>query len=104
LAIADAREKEKNSVIKEIDDEKDPDMRAVALVTKILKLGRWAIGNKKNMNTYNAELYDFLQDQRDRIGQVEKAPVARDPLGFDFAGEAGKQGSREAGKHPQNAG
>jgi len=87
LVIEDAREKEKNSVIKEIDDEKDPDLRAIALIQKGLKMGRWAIGNKKNMTTYNAEFYDFLQEQRDRIGQVERPAGAgrEDPLGFDFA-------------------
>ena len=89
LAILDAREKEKNSVIKEIDDEKDPDMRAVALVQKGLKMGRWGIGNAKNLTGYNAEMWDFLQEQRDRIGKVDNtnaaaAPVVEDAVGFTF--------------------
>jgi len=89
LAILDAREKEKNSVIKEIDDEKDPDLRAVALVQKGLKIGRWGIGNAKNLTGYNADMWDFLQEQRDRIGVVDNtnaAPVAgpEDAVGFNF--------------------
>jgi hypothetical protein len=89
LAIEDAREKEKNSVIKEIDDEKDPDLRAVIDVQRALKIGRWGMGNKKNMTTYNAEFFDFRQEQLDRIGKLDKPVAAReDPLGFDFAAEA----------------
>jgi hypothetical protein len=92
LAILDAREKEKITVIKEIDDEKDPDLRAAALVQKNLKIGRWAIGTSKNLSSYNAEFWDFLQDQRDKIGRVDNtngrpAPVAEDAVGYDFGQE-----------------
>jgi hypothetical protein len=87
LAILDAREKEKISVIKEIDDEKDPDLRAAALVQKNLKIGRWAIGTAKNLSNYNAEFWDFLQEQRDRMGVADTgvvvAPV-ENAIGFDF--------------------
>lgn len=88
MAILDAREKEKNSVIKEIEDEKDPDLRAVALVTKNLKIGRWAIGTSKNLSTYNASFQDFLQEQRDRAGIADNGimkPVKEDALGFDMS-------------------
>lgn len=85
MAILDAREKEKISIIKEIDDEKDPDMRAVTLVQKNLKMGRWGVGAKKSGN-YNTEYWDFLQDQRDRMGIVDGAggPAKENAIGFDF--------------------
>ena len=88
LAILDAREKEKISVIKEIDDEKDPDLRAAALVQKNLKIGRWAIGTSKNLSSYNAEFWDFLQEQRDRMGIADTtngpAAAPENAIGFDF--------------------
>jgi len=89
MAIEDAREKEKNSVIKEMDDEKDPDLRALIKINQGLKIGRWAVGSSKNLSSYNAEFYDFLQDQRDRAGIVETAarPGREDPLGFDFGAQ-----------------
>jgi hypothetical protein len=104
LAILDAREKEKNSVIKEIDDEKDPDMRAVALVQKGLKMGRWGIGNAKNLTGYNAEMWDFLQEQRDRIGKVDNtnaaaAPVVEDAVGFTFGSLPEAERGFDTAKH-----
>lgn len=87
MAILDAREKEKNSIIKEIEDEKDPDLQAIMKVEKKLKIGRWAIGTAKNTTTYNAEFQDFLQEQRDRAGIVETGltkPKREDALGFDM--------------------
>jgi hypothetical protein len=89
MAILDAREKEKNSVISEIDNEKDPDLRAVALVQKNLKIGRWAIGTSKNLSSYNAEFQDFLQEQRDRAGIADNGVVKKekdDAFGFDMGG------------------
>lgn len=88
MAILDAREKEKNSVIKEIDDEKDPDLKAVALIQKNLKIGRWAIGTAKNLSSYNADFQDFLQEQRDRAGIADNGimkPKKEDALGFDMS-------------------
>uniref|UniRef100_A0A6C0DT00 Uncharacterized protein n=1 Tax=viral metagenome TaxID=1070528 RepID=A0A6C0DT00_9ZZZZ len=87
MAIEDAREKEKNSVIKEIDDEKDPDLQALIKINKGLKIGRWAVGSSKNLSSYNAEFYDFLQDQRDRAGIVDTSGRREDPLGFDFGAQ-----------------
>lgn len=90
MAIEDAREKEKNSVIKEMDDEKDPDLRALIKINQGLKIGRWAVGNSKNLTSYNAEFYDFLQDQRDRAGIVDTSAARggrEDPLGFDFGAQ-----------------
>ena len=86
MAILDAREKEKISIIKEIDDEKDPDMRAVTLMQKNLKMGRWGVAAKKS-GAYNTEYWDFLQDQRDRIGIIDGAQgqaAPENPIGFDF--------------------
>ena len=52
-------------------------------------MGRWGIGNAKNLTGYNAEMWDFLQEQRDRIGKVDNtnaaaAPVVEDAVGFTF--------------------
>lgn len=88
MAILDAKEKEKNSVIQEFDDEKDPDLKAIARIQKNLKIGRWAIGTSKNMSSYNAEFQDFLQEQRDRMGIADTGvlkPKKEDALGFDMA-------------------
>ena len=86
LAILDSREKEKISIIKEIDDEKDPDLRAVTLMQKNLKIGRWGVATKKS-GSYNAEYWDFLQDQRNRMGVIDVAavPAKENAIGFDFA-------------------
>lgn len=87
LAILDAREKEKISIIKEIDDEKDPDLRAVTKIQQKLKIGRWAIGSGKNTSSYNAQFQDFLQEQRDRAGITDNSlmKVKEDALGFDMS-------------------
>ena len=102
MAILDAREKEKNSVIKEFDDEKDPDMKAIALIQKNLKIGRWAIGTSKNLSSYNAEFQDFLQEQRDRMGIADNGilkPKKEDALGFDMSGVENSAYDTTEGQH-----
>jgi len=86
-AILDLREKEKISIIKEIDDIKDPDEKAAMMMMKKLGLGRWAVGTKKG-GEFDAQYWDFLQGQRDRIGVLDTygAPKA----GYDFAQEPQK--------------
>ena len=88
MAILDSREKEKISIIKIIDDEKDPDLRAVIKMQQNLKIGRWGVAAKKS-GSYNAEYWDFLQGQRDRMGVVDVAPVGTkdNAVGFDFGAQ-----------------
>jgi hypothetical protein len=85
-AILDLREKEKISIIKEIDDIKDPDEKAAMMLQKRLGLGRWAVGTTKG-GEFNAEYWNFLQGQRDRIGVYDEFGGQRreNALGFDFA-------------------
>jgi len=88
MAILDSREKEKISIIKIIDDEKDPDLRAVIRMQQNLKIGRWGVAAKKS-GSYNGEYWDFLQGQRDRMGVVDAAVVGakENPIGFDFGAQ-----------------
>ena len=85
-AILDLREKEKISIIKEIDDIKDPDEKAAMMLQKRLGLGRWAVGTTKG-GEFNAEYWNFLQGQRDRIGVYDEFGGQRreNAVGYDFA-------------------
>jgi hypothetical protein len=87
MAILDSREKEKNSIIKEIDDEKDPDLKAVIKMQLKLGIGRYNVPQGK-AGAYNAETWDFLQGQRDRMGVVDVPYAQREnAIGFDFAAQ-----------------
>jgi hypothetical protein len=90
-AILDLREKEKISIIKELDDIKDPDEKAAAMMQMRLGLGRWAVGGKKG-GEFDAEYWNFLQGQRDRIGVIDTygagGPAKENAMGYDFAEEA----------------
>jgi len=91
-AMIDAVEREKISVIKEIEDENDPDLKALMKIQKGLKMGRWGVGTAKNLASYNASFWDFLQDQRDKMGIVDTTAVAgggrEDALGFNVEAAA----------------
>ena len=90
-AILDLREKEKISIIKELDDIKDPDEKAAEMMQMRLGIGRWAVGGKKG-GEFDAEYWNFLQGQRDRIGVIDTygqgAPAKENAMGYDFAEEA----------------
>jgi len=87
MAILDSREKEKNSIIKEIDDVKDPDMRAAMLMQKNLGIGRFNVPQGKG-GAYNTDNWDFLQGQRDRMGVVDVPFAKKDnAIGFDFGAQ-----------------
>ena len=89
-AILDLREKEKISIIKELDDIKDPDEKAAEMMQMRLGIGRWAVGGKKG-GEFDAEYWNFLQGQRDRIGVIDTygtGAVKENAMGYDFAEEA----------------
>jgi hypothetical protein len=68
-------ELERTSVVKEFEDIKDDDLRAAELMKKNLRIGRWGVG--KNLQKYDADLFEFESEQRARMG-IADAPV--DPL------------------------
>jgi len=55
-------------------------------------MGRWGVGTAKNLASYNASFWDFLQDQRDKMGIVDTTAVAgagrEDALGFTMEAAA----------------
>jgi hypothetical protein len=81
MLLLDATEKEKISVIKGMDDEKDPDLRELAKINKKLGLGTWAVGAKIKGNTYNPEVWDFLQEQKARAGAANPQAIPATDFG-----------------------
>ena len=81
LLLLDAVEKEKISVIKEMDDEKDPDLKELTKINKKYGLGRWSVAAKIKGNTYNAEVWDFLQEQKDRAGAANPQAIMATDFG-----------------------
>lgn len=68
-------ELERTSIVQEFNNINDPDERAAALILKQFRIGRWARG--QNIQSLDADTYDFETEQRHRMGIVEP-PV--DPL------------------------
>ena len=92
-------ELERTSVVKEFEDIKDEDQRAAELIKKSFRIGRWGVG--KNLQKYNADLFEFESEQRARMGIADQ-PV--DPLLLEGAGKAAAEdfglggfGAEEAG-------
>lgn len=75
MLLLDAAEKEKISVIKGMDDEKDPDLRELVKINKKFGLGTWAVGAKIKGNKYNPEVWDFLQEQKERAGAANPQAI-----------------------------
>jgi hypothetical protein len=63
---------ERASIVKEFEDTKDEDEQAAMRMTKILGIGRWAIG-AKNLRKYDPEILEHEEAQRLRMGVVETA-------------------------------
>jgi len=103
MLLLDAIEKEKISVIKEMDDEKDADLRELAKINKKFGLGRWAIGSKIKGNTYNAEVWDFLQEQKARAGAADPLAVVATDFG-QMAPEAPSAYDYRAEEHEDEGG
>jgi hypothetical protein len=68
-------ELERTSVVREFKD-LDDDERAGSLLLKQFRIGRWAIG--KNLQTLDADRFEFERMQRERMGITESAvaPIA----------------------------
>lgn len=81
MLLLDATEKEKISVIKGMDDEKDPDLRELVKINKKFGLGTWAIGAKIKGNSYNPEIWDFLQEQKARAGTANPQAIPATDFG-----------------------
>ena len=69
-AINARAELEKNSFIQKFD-KLDRDLRKVELMKKKLKIGDWAVGNVKNLFTYDADFFEFEREQRAAMGLPE---------------------------------
>jgi hypothetical protein len=63
---------ERASIVKEFEDVKDEDEQAAMRMTKMLGIGRWAVG-AKNLRQYDADIFEFEASQRLRMGIVDTA-------------------------------
>ena len=68
-------ELERTSVVEEFESIKDDDLKAAELIKKQFRIGRWGVG--KNLQKYDADLFEFENEQRHRMGVVE-GPVEAD--------------------------
>jgi hypothetical protein len=80
---------ERASIVKEFEDVKDEDEQAAMRMTKMLGIGRWAVGSK-NLRKYDPEVMEFEAEQRLRMGVVETAveTVQLEGAGADAGGDA----------------
>lgn len=63
---------ERASIVREFEDTKDEDEEAAMRMTKMLGIGRWAIG-AKNLRKYDPEILEHEEAQRVRMGIIETA-------------------------------
>lgn len=63
---------ERASIVKEFEDTKDENEQAAMRMTKMLGIGRWAIGSK-NLRKYDPEVMEHEAAQRARMGVTESA-------------------------------
>ena len=85
-------ELERTSVVEEFATIKDDDLRAAELIKKQFRIGRWGVG--KNLQKYDADLFEFEHAQRIRMGvgaegQALPAPVEQEA---GYAVEQGAEG------------
>jgi len=71
-AINARAELEKAYFIKKFDD-LDKDLRDIEKRKKALKIGDWAVGNVKNLFSYDADFFEFERGQRAAMGLPEFA-------------------------------
>jgi hypothetical protein len=62
-------ELERTSVVEEFESIKDDDLRAAELIKKQFRIGRWGVG--KNLQKYDADLFEFENAQRIRMGVTD---------------------------------
>ena len=90
-------ELERTSVVEEFQNIKDEDLRAAELIKKQFRIGRWGVG--KNLQKYDADLFEFENEQRKRMGVLD------DPVHADLALVPGPAGpGAEAGAVVQEEG
>jgi hypothetical protein len=78
-------ELERTSVVEEFQNIKDEDLRAAELIKKQFRIGRWGVG--KNLQKYDADLFEFENEQRKRMGVLD------DPVQADQPAAAGAKGA-----------
>jgi hypothetical protein len=62
-------ELERTSVVEEFENIKDDDLRAAELIKKQFRIGRWGVG--KNLQKYDADMFEFENEQRKRMGVMD---------------------------------
>jgi hypothetical protein len=67
-------ELERTSVVEEFQNIKDEDLRAAELIKKQFRIGRWGVG--KNLQKYDADLFEFENEQRKRMGVLDDPVLA----------------------------
>jgi hypothetical protein len=83
-------ELERPSVVEEFESIKDDDLKAAELIKKQFRIGRWGVG--KNLQKYDADLFEFENEQRHRMGVVEGPVEADVPQAPPAAGQGQGQG------------
>lgn len=78
-------ELERTSVVEEFQNIKDEDLRAAELIKKQFRIGRWGVG--KNLQKYDADLFEFENEQRKRMGVLDD-PVQAPGAGAGAGAEA----------------
>lgn len=71
-------ELERTSVVEEFENIKDDDQRAAELIKKQFRIGRWGVG--KNLQKYDADLFEFENEQRKRMGIMDDPVAAADAV------------------------
>jgi hypothetical protein len=87
-------ELERTSVVEEFQNIKDEDLRAAELIKKQFRIGRWGVG--KNLQKYDADLFEFENEQRKRMGILDdpvQADLALVPGGALAPGQGGAEGA-----------
>ena len=73
---------ERDTIVEEFKSIKDDDVRAAELIKKQFRIGRW--GQGANLQKYDADTFEFENEQRKRMGIVD-APV--DPILLEGAAQ-----------------
>lgn len=77
--IAERYEKEKQNIIKDFDG-MDKDTKTVALLSKKLGLGKWAVGGTKKIRQYDPDQYHTEKEDRAAAGIVDTVAEVEEGL------------------------
>ena len=83
---------ERDTIVEEFESIKDDDVRAAELLKKQFRIGRWAGG--ANLQKYDADTFEFENEQRKRMGIMDKLVeqiVPEVANAFGFGADAGPE-------------